>query len=132
MIHARRRAAGIRDAAVVAETFDSNARLSAFVTTDSAALDSGTLRAELANLLPEYLIPSRFFILDSLPLTTSGKLDRGTLPKPAPQVEAPAPTWPPARTNLERVRRGIGLIASHTLGQATIPGDTGLFELGAN
>ncbi len=44
--------------------------------------DANTLRAYLSRTLPEYMIPSRFIKLDSLPKTSNGKLDRNSLPEP--------------------------------------------------
>jgi len=41
-----------------------------------------TLRADLERTCPDYMIPSRFVLLDDLPLTPSGKLDRAALPRP--------------------------------------------------
>lgn len=38
-----------------------------------------TLRSKLSQRLPSYMIPSRFVILDEMPLTNSGKIDRKTL-----------------------------------------------------
>ena len=45
-------------------------------------LTSHTVRSYLAERLPDHLIPSIFMFLDDLPLTPSGKLDRGALPDP--------------------------------------------------
>ncbi len=39
------------------------------------------LRAELAKLVPDYMVPSRFVLIPDLPLTPNGKLDRKALEK---------------------------------------------------
>jgi len=54
-----------------------------------AALDDlpGDLRSFLGMLLPEYMIPARFLVLEAMPRNANGKLDRKALPDP--EHEAP-------------------------------------------
>ena len=57
------------------------------------------LRAHLARGLPAYMIPAHLILLDRLPLTTNGKIDKAALPAPEP-ITAGADLVPP-RTLLE-------------------------------
>lgn len=43
----------------------------------------GEVQTELASVLPEYMIPSQWMLLDDLPLMPSGKVNRRALPNPA-------------------------------------------------
>ncbi len=76
-----RRLSGIREAAVVAQSTANGNRLIAYFTSDTA-LQLEALRAGLASVLPDYLVPSAFVSLDQLPLTANGKLNRKALPNP--------------------------------------------------
>ena len=49
---------------------------------NAAALEVATLRMALQSTLPAYLVPAIFILLDRLPLTPSGKIDRKALPAP--------------------------------------------------
>ncbi|WP_280269750.1 non-ribosomal peptide synthetase [Nocardia wallacei] len=60
-----------------------------------ATLDTGELADFLSNSLPAYMIPALIMVLDEIPLTPIGKLDRARLPEPAFAVrEFRAPSTP--------------------------------------
>lgn len=74
----------VKDAVVIArEEATGGKRLIAYITlrghTDPAAK---RLRAHLEAVLPEYMVPSAFVVLQNFPLTPNGKLDRRALPPP--------------------------------------------------
>ncbi|MFI0487359.1 non-ribosomal peptide synthase/polyketide synthase [Actinomadura sp. 9N215] len=58
--------------------------------------DAGELRDLLGTRLPSPMIPAAFVILDALPLTSGGKVDRGNLPAPAEQTGSPPWSLEPA------------------------------------
>ncbi len=74
---------GVRKCAVtIVDEESSRKRLVAYVETTIGDLQSAVLRSFLRERLPGYMVPSDFFLLDSLPLGPTGKIDRKALPAP--------------------------------------------------
>jgi amino acid adenylation domain-containing protein len=74
----------VRQAIVLThQEVDREKRLIAYVVGDRQhAPTANDLRSFLKEKVPEYMVPSLFMLLDSLPTMPNGKLDRGALPKP--------------------------------------------------
>ncbi|MDZ7969593.1 MAG: non-ribosomal peptide synthetase [Nostoc sp. DedSLP03] len=86
------------------------------------------LRGFLQQRLPNYMVPSAFVMLESLPLTANGKVDRHKLPAPSrerPQLEQ---AYIAAQTDLERLLAGI---LSELLKIDRVGIDDNFFDLGA-
>ena len=88
-------------------------------------IDGATLRRALQDRLPRFLVPSRVMVLDALPRTSSGKLDRNALPTPA--AETPAVVPEPMSGIEERIAR----IWSDVLSTPVTPADD-FFDLGGH
>jgi amino acid adenylation domain-containing protein len=72
---------GVRQAVVIAGSEEgSEKRLAGYVV--GAGVDGGALRECLRERLPDYMVPAAIMVLDELPLTRNGKLDRQALPRP--------------------------------------------------
>ncbi|MCB1057233.1 MAG: amino acid adenylation domain-containing protein, partial [Acidobacteria bacterium] len=70
-------------AVIVREDTPGDQRLVAYVVPEEGAeVAGGVLRPYLQQKLPDYMVPSRYVALDSLPVTANGKLDRDGLPAP--------------------------------------------------
>ncbi|MBT9164303.1 MAG: Linear gramicidin synthase subunit D [candidate division WS2 bacterium] len=83
----------------------------------------------LKEKLPEYMIPARFIILESLPLTPTGKIDKKSLPSPTlerPQMMT-AFVPPHAQTEIE-----IAQIWKEVLHMEEVGENDNFFELGGN
>ncbi|MEU9701186.1 amino acid adenylation domain-containing protein [Streptomyces sp. NPDC047981] len=109
----------VRAAAVVVRRDDpadpATARLDAYVV--PADLDPVGVRKRAATVLPAYMLPATVTPLDSLPLTTNGKLDTVRLPEPTRTA-----TPPPAAAAVagEGARDGAGDGAAGSEGKAAV------------
>ncbi|WP_280406948.1 non-ribosomal peptide synthetase [Nocardia carnea] len=91
-----------------------------------AELDLDALRARVAARLPEYMIPAAYTVIDRIPLTTHGKLDRRALPVPELAVtgEFRAPRTP--------TERRIAELYGRLFDRAEIGADDSFFALGGH
>jgi amino acid adenylation domain-containing protein len=119
----------VRQAAVVArEDGRGERRLVAYVTLSSQATGE-QLRAHLADLIPDYMIPSGFVVVDSLPLTPSGKIDRLALPDPESVNGASATAYVAPRTPVEE---SVAAIWADVLGLERVGAEDDFFALGGH
>ncbi|SFO82533.1 non-ribosomal peptide synthase domain TIGR01720/amino acid adenylation domain-containing protein [Ectopseudomonas composti] len=92
-----------------------------------AGCDSEVLRQALAEQLPEFMVPARILVLDAMPLSPNGKLDRKALPEPdfsVVQADYQAP-----ETAHERL---LAEIWQSVLGVAQVGREDNFFELGGD
>ena len=120
----------VRDAAIVAHgNGNSEKQLVAYVVADSASPAVGELRNFLAKELPEYMLPAAFVMLERLPLSSNGKIDRSALPLPRNEnilrekiaVEPSTPT-----------EQRVAAIVASLLGLNQLGVDDNFFYLGGN
>jgi amino acid adenylation domain-containing protein len=100
---------GVNFAVVLArEDVPGDKRLAAYIEpSPHAALDLAEIRNFLAERLPEPMRPASFVILDALPLTPSGKLDRRALPAPSAKPAALQESFVLPNDAVEEVLVGI-------------------------
>ena len=122
------RHAEVREAVVVLrEDVPGDPRLVAYVVARGEAIAAADLRAWLAPLLPDYMLPSAFVLLATLPLTPNDKIDRKALPAPEygnSEVEYRAPRTP--------MEKAIADIWTEVLNLPRVGLNDNFFELGGH
>lgn len=104
-------------------------RLVGYVAADRAKLSAADLRAFLKRKLPEYMIPAAFVILDALPQTPNGKVDRRALPAPDMDRLESEPSGGTPTTLTEQV---VASLWAQVLGLEQVGLHHTLFDLGGH
>ncbi|PTR07479.1 non-ribosomal peptide synthase protein (TIGR01720 family)/amino acid adenylation domain-containing protein [Nitrosospira sp. Nsp5] len=95
---------GVKQAVVIPQEYADGQRLVAYVSArPEQAPASDGLRRHLDRRLPDYLIPAVFVVLEELPITPSGKINRLALPVPETSDDSFAPPRTIAETKLAAI-----------------------------
>lgn len=115
---ALRRSHLVRDAAVVSFEVGGKRRIAAYVTAAGGKSSSvAELRNFLRQELPDYMQPSTMSVLDELPLSPTGKVDRARLPLPAQETEQPrTPAVTTGVTELELLKIWTKVLGTEGIG----------------
>ncbi|MEO3835461.1 AMP-binding protein [Nonomuraea sp. B10E8] len=121
--------AAARVSVVAREDTPGERRLVAYVVPRPGhAVDGEALRAHAAAALPAFMVPSAFVVLEALPLTATGKLDRAALPAPSY-----APAGPPEGEGpREEVERRLCELFAEVLGVPDVGVSDDFFRLGGD
>ncbi|MGR0134579.1 pyoverdine non-ribosomal peptide synthetase PvdD [Pseudomonas aeruginosa] len=122
--------AGVRDAVVLAHDGVGGTQLAGYVVADSAEDAERlreSLRESLKRQLPDYMVPAHLMLLERMPLTVNGKLDRQALPQPDASLSQQAYRAPGSE-----LEQRIAAIWSEILGVERVGLDDNFFELGGH
>jgi amino acid adenylation domain-containing protein/non-ribosomal peptide synthase protein (TIGR01720 family) len=122
---------GVRQAVLSVHAGDGGPQLCAYVVAEQTPYDPiawrDNLRTALKVDLPDYMVPSHWLLLDALPLTGNGKLDRKALPVPD------AEDWQrPFEAPEGDLEQQLAAIWASVLGVAQIGRRDNFFELGGH
>ena len=115
---------GVQEAAVIARETPTGKQLVGYVVAREHT-DSDALRTQLAQSLPDYMLPAQIIALGKLPLTPAGKLDRAALPEPIWQSQS----YEAPQSDNERI---LAAIWAEVLGVERVGRQDHFFELGGD
>ncbi|MSO00265.1 non-ribosomal peptide synthetase [Bacillus paralicheniformis] len=123
------RCQGVKEAVVIAKkSGHGDAALTAYVVpAQGAAVSNEEVRRQLARNLPAYMVPDAYMMLEELPLTANGKVNRRLLPEADGR---PNPTEHRAPRNMTEEK--LAVIWSEVLGRQRIGIDENFFEIGGH
>lgn len=101
-------------------------RLLAYLLPAGRDIEIETVREHLARRLPAYMLPQHFIVLDELPLTGSGKVDRKRLPEPG--AVHSSERVPPASATEQHV----AAIWEALLGKGEVSANDNFFDIGGH
>jgi amino acid adenylation domain-containing protein/non-ribosomal peptide synthase protein (TIGR01720 family) len=113
-------------AALAREDRPGDKRLVAYVTLHGAATVA-ELREHLRSRLPEFMLPSAFVVLDKMPVTANGKIDRKQLPAPQSAQESAERDVPQ-----NEIQQRLAEVWKEVLGVKQVGINDNFFELGGD
>ena len=121
----------VREAVVVAreDATGEHALAAYLVARDGPAPTAGELRRAIAATLPDYMVPSAFVVLEAMPLTPNGKVDRAALPDPGSARSASSEGYLPPRNAIEEA---VASAFGDVLGVDRVGARDDFFELGGH
>ncbi len=121
---------GVREALVMAHTrHDGEKELVAYVApSDVGSRDAHALRRQLAERLPDYMVPVAIGFLDEFPRNSNHKPDRSRLPA----IESLQTSHAPATSPANALEQTLAELVGEMLGRPAVGRDENFFELGGH
>ncbi len=114
----------VRAAAADIREISGRPTLVGYVVAVGAAPNAVELRSRLADVVPDHMVPSRLVVVDALPHTVNGKIDRAALPEPPSDTGGRQPSTPAEIAVCE--------VVGSALGHDTVSVDEDFFGVGGD
>ncbi len=118
----------VKQAVVITSQYsEKQTQLIAYIQSENNLIDLNVLRQKVSLILPKYMLPSFYVVIENFPLTSSGKIDRKSLPLPNQTRPDSAPLYKKPTSTIEK---NITAVWIDILGFDKIGVDDNFFELG--